>query len=366
MKVCVISTHFAEYGFSLAQALSDRCEVLLVAGEENARMELGSAYRDACLYGGGVQLIHRTRDPKSIARQAQELVRTVRQFAPDIIHVQEDSKDVLAAALPFLPRKPLVLTMHDPKPHAGEDSRARLRTRHGLYVAQLRRRADAALVHGNVLVNDAKEAVRGRGVTVDVIPHGPLGFRHFNPAVQPERGRCLFFGRIQDYKGLDTFVEVINRLHAEGLRVRGVVAGQGPALRNLKAEVKSKGYFELINRFLSAEEAVEQFERADLVLMPYREATQSGVAAFAMGIGRPVVAFNVGALSEFIRNGTTGVLAPPGDVNCFTSATAALLSDDAAKSRMRTAVFELGRGAFSWERIAQRHLAIYDRVAARR
>ena len=365
LRVCFLTTHYAEYGLSLAAALAQHAEVLVVASEENVRMEMGSA---ALAGGAGLpppHVLYRTRSPLSIARQAWALVRAVRRFAPDVIHVQEDSKDVLALALPLLPRRPLVLTMHDPRPHAGADTAAYKRSRHAMYFAQLRRRADAMVVHGQRLVDEARQAVDGRPIPITVAPHGPLGHRGSGaPAVAAEPGRCLFFGRIQAYKGLDLFVAAIERLADAGVPVRGVVAGRGPALEPLRVKLSTDDRFELIDTFLTPQQAVQQFQRAQVVLMPYREATQSGVAAFAMGVGRPVVAFDVGALRESVIHGETGLLAPAGDLQAFVGAAEQVLTNGALARELGAGALALGRGAFSWDAIAHIHLGLYRELSA--
>ena len=364
LRVCLLATHFAEYGYALAQALARRCRVFVVASEENTRMEIGRDFIAGGFGGQASHLLYRTRNPVSIARQAFALVRAVRRFAPDVIHAQEDSKDVLALALPFLPPRPLVLTMHDPKPHEGADAAAQKRTRHGLYIAQLRRRADAAIVHGQRLAGDARAALGRPAVGIHVLAHGPLGERLAGAqGAAPEPGRCLFFGRIEAYKGLDSFIAAIEGLNAAGIAARGVVAGRGSALEPYRAQLTASPHFELIDEFLSPERAVREFQRAEAVLMPYREATQSGVAAFAMGVGRPVVAFDVGALRESVRDGETGLLVPPGDLAAFVQATARVLGDAALRQRLGTGALALGRGALSWDTIADATLAVYRGLA---
>jgi glycosyltransferase involved in cell wall biosynthesis len=367
LRVCLVATHFAEYGYALAESLAPHADVLVVASEENTRMEIGRDFIEKGFEGQPSHLLYRTRDPLSIVRQGIRLARAVRRFKPDVIHIQEDSKDVLAFALPFLTRVPVILTMHDPKPHQGPDTRDRTRTRHGLYIAQLRRRVDAVIVHGQRLVADAREVLTDDRVTIDVVPHGPLGQRLAQRQPhEAEVGRCLFFGRIQAYKGLETFIASIRLLRQAGLPARGVIAGTGPALEPWRSELEGSEDFELIERFLSAEEAVQEFQRAEVVLLPYREATQSGVAAFAMGVGRPVVAFDVGALRDSVDDGRTGLLAPSGDVEAFVSAATRVLSDAELRRRLGEGALAQGRGSFSWTTIASSHIAIYRRAHVKR
>lgn len=365
LRVCLVFTHFAEYGFELAKALADHVDLLLVASIENTAAELGQQFLAKPDPSMPTHFIRKTRRPWRLWIEAKRLRRVVQNFGPDLIHIQEDSKDALALALLRWKRIPTLLTVHDPKPHSGADARSRRRTRHGLYIAQLRRRASAAVVHGNALVNDARALLPGRPIYV--LPHGPLGLRfgHADPE-GGEPGRCLFFGRIEAYKGLRHFVEAMRRLRDRGLPVVGVIAGRGSDLETHRASIDSDpALFELIERFLTPTEVAEQFLRADIVVMPYENATQSGVAAYALSIGRPVVAFDVGAIGEAVLHGLNGLLAPPGDIDQLTDLIANVIEDRSLRRRLASGALERGRGECSWPRIAEGLLPIYRELAHR-
>jgi len=360
LRVCLVASHFAEYGFALGAALQPHAEVLLVACRENTTAELGEHFVAGSSDGFRIHFFRKSRNPLRTVAEAAGIVRAVRAFQPDVLHVQEDSKDALALALPWLGRVPVLLTVHDPKPHSGDDTRVRRRTRHGLYIAQLRRRADALLVHGERLVADAREVAGGRPRPVHVLPHGPLGERcmaHSQTAQEP--GRCLFFGRIEAYKGLRHFIAVIKNLNTQGLSVRGVVAGRGSDLEPHRATLVADPAFELIEKFLSPQEVATQFLRADVVVMPYENATQSGVAALALGAGRPVLAFDVGALAEMVLDGHTGLLVAPGDLGALTTALAGLVTDRGLNKRLGTGARHRATKEFSWSHIAAGSLHIY-------
>jgi len=365
LRICLIGSHFAEYVFALARAVSFHAEVLVVAQKENTVAEISADFvREGC---GGLRthFLRRTRNPLAIAVQALALVRAVRGFAPDVIHVQEDSKDILALALPFLGHVPVLLTVHDPKPHSGDDARVRRMTRHGRYIAQLRKRADAVLVHGHTMVDDARSVMERPALEAFVVPHGPLGQGvAVQDDVRREPGRCLFFGRIEAYKGLGRFIDVVELLAQRGVAVKGVVAGRGSDLERHRARLQSPR-FELLDKFLAPEEVAREFRRADLVLMPYENATQSGVAAYAMGVGRPAVVFDVGALRELVRDAETGLVVPAGDMEALARAVQRVVEDRALNLQLSANAAALGQGELSWPQIARQSCAIYEGLARR-
>jgi glycosyltransferase involved in cell wall biosynthesis len=127
---------------------------------------------------------------------------------------------------------------------------------------------------------------------------------------QPQGGeakRLLFLGRLMKYKGLSMFLDAVELLLKENIAVSVGVFGEGniddslPRLRKLGAEV--------VNRWLSSDEIADTLNRFDVMVLPYLEASQSGVAATAFGAGLPVVATPVGGLVEQVIDGHTGVLA---------------------------------------------------------
>lgn len=363
-RICLIATHFAEYSILLARALREAgADVLLVINPDNARAEMGEDFvRDGC-DGLHTHFVRKTFNPFALLSQVIGLIRAVRSFAPLVIHVQEDSKDVLACALAFLPRVPLILTMHDPKPHSGADSRTRNRSRHGIYIDQLRRRADAVIVHGEQLVSDARDSVPSRQIPVFAIPHGPLGISFsLPPDSGQDRMRCLFFGRIEAYKGLRHFIAVIQLLNQRGIRAFGVVAGRGSDLENYRDVLGDTSKFEVIEKFLSPEEVVQQFSQARVVVMPYDNATQSGVAAYALGLGRAVVAFDVGALREMVCDGKTGRLVPHGNLPALADAIEEIIENQEVAESMQSNALLLGHTDFSWRAIAGMTLTAYATI----
>jgi len=124
----------------------------------------------------------------------------------------------------------------------------------------------------------------------------------------------LTFGAIRPYKGVDLALEALARVDPE-LRVRLVVAGRSWGLADdLRAQAKRlglNGRFELRERFVSGEEAALLFTAADASLLPYRSATQSGVAQLSFAYGRPVLASHVGGLPAAVEHGVNGLLCEP-------------------------------------------------------
>ena len=112
----------------------------------------------------------------------------------------------------------------------------------------------------------------------------------------------LFFGRIDDYKGLDNIYIIAKALP----NIEFVVAGSGQS-KYLEKLMELKNV-KIMNRFIESDEVLELFQRAKACLLPYKSATQSGVQILSYSYATPVIANNVGNIKEFIRVGKTGFL----------------------------------------------------------
>lgn len=120
----------------------------------------------------------------------------------------------------------------------------------------------------------------------------------------------LFFGFIRDYKGLDTLLLAMTKLKNKNIKL--LVAGEfysskGNYLKiidenNLKSSVILK------SDFIPTNEVKYYFSACDVVILPYKSATQSGIVQIAVNFRKPVIATNVGGLGEVIKNDEIGFI----------------------------------------------------------
>jgi len=118
--------------------------------------------------------------------------------------------------------------------------------------------------------------------------------------------------------------------------------------------------------FQPIEEAARLFAAADVVVLPYRRASASGVLLLAYAFARPVIAYPVGGLPEALVDGTTGWLCARPDP----AALRAALEDARAagpreRERRGQAAAALASAQFSWEAISERTIALYRDVTTR-
>jgi glycosyltransferase involved in cell wall biosynthesis len=195
-----------------------------------------------------------------------------------------------------------------------------------------------------------------------LVPH-PV-YEIFPPAVPKSAARTrlgirdrrvlLFFGYIRAYKGLRTLLEALPEI-LKRMPVRLVVCGEFYEGRadtlDLIAGLGIGNAVTLNDRFIPNEEVGDYFCAADLVVLPYVAASQSGIVQIATHYDRPVVATSVGGLPETVRNGRTGYLVPPGDSKALAGAVLRYFREK------RTGFFERNIRAekkkYSWDRMAE-------------
>ena len=122
----------------------------------------------------------------------------------------------------------------------------------------------------------------------------------------------LFFGIIREYKGLDVLIESINILKNKLDDFHLLIVGE--CYENINKYLSLINQFELnhlvtfINEYVSEKDISKYFSCSDVVVLPYKTASQSGVIQIAYNFNTPVVTTDVGGLSEYIDDGNTGVL----------------------------------------------------------
>ena len=174
---------------------------------------------------------------------------------------------------------------------------------------------------------------------------------------------ALFFGYVRAYKGLDLLLTAWPRVR-ERRAVRLLVAGEfyeDPApYRALAQAAGGEPHVRLLDRYLKDDEVEAVFRAADLVVLPYRSATQSGVTHVAYALGVPVITTDVGGLAETVTDGVTGLVVPPADPQALGDAVVRFFEQGMA-ARMRPHLEALRR-THSWEALAGQALELVDEL----
>ncbi|MDR3531755.1 MAG: glycosyltransferase [Rhodopila sp.] len=235
------------------------------------------------------------------------LLRKLRRVMPDLaICAMPGPLDLLMAAALRLLGTRLVVVVHEADAHPGDGfpmqlTLQRLLCRHASGLAAL-----SAHV-GTRLRRQGLAGIPRR----PLIPfaHPPLAFEMPKTERAPGPPRLLCFGRLLPYKGLDLLAGALASLPSETeIAVR--VVGSGPESPALDALRACRGVT-VENRWVPETEIGALLAWSDGLILPYREASQSGVAAAAIAAGRPVIATRVGGLREQLSAAPQAVLCEP-------------------------------------------------------
>ncbi len=307
--------------------------------------------------------------PRRILRQRQvELFyRGLRAFVPrlrgagiDMIHAHQAFPDgaavrLLAADLGLQ----YVVTVHgaDVNVNLAGDGPVRRRT-----VQALDDAAAVMAVSGAVARRLAAVVPAHR---LHVVPNG-VGVHHrATPStILPGHRVVLSVGNLFASKGHAAVLAALARLGTPYADVAWVVVGDGPEHRRLAARARELGMAErtLFLGWRPHDEVLGLMARADAFVLPSAPEGFGVVYAEAMAQGAPVVACRGEGPADFVVDGESGLLVPPGDEAAVTAAIARLLDDPDAARRLAAA----GRRAIldlTWERNAARQIEIYEEVA---
>ena len=223
-------------------------------------------------------------------------------------------------------------------------------------------------VHGESLARQLEQATGCRAV---VIPHGNQDWiaRQAGPApdlnrqlnLPPGRPVALLFGSLTRYKGIDVLLEALRRLPA-GQRPIAVIAGFPLAdcpIDELRRQAQRSGLDNWVRwqiGYIPTPEIAWYFRRADVVVLPYRAASQSGVAHLALTFGKPMIVTATGSLPELMAEESNGLVVEPGDADALAAALARITGNDELRERMGLAARHLAETRHNWDAIARQVL----------
>jgi glycosyltransferase involved in cell wall biosynthesis len=240
------------------------------------------------------------------------LARRIAALRPDVaVCALAGPLDLLMAAALRRLGVPFVVLVHDADAHPGDGFPFQMWLQRALCRRAMTLAALSAHV-GDRLLRQNLAGTRGRPLIRLRLPPMPYDVAPRSRDTAPEGGegfRLLSFGRLLPYKGLDLLADSLRLLGPQaGLQVR--VVGSGPESPALAA-LRGLPGVAVENRWVPEDEVGSLLDWADAVVLPYREASQSGVAAAAIAARRIVIATNVGGLAEQLAGEALAILCEP-------------------------------------------------------
>jgi glycosyltransferase involved in cell wall biosynthesis len=167
------------------------------------------------------------------------------------------------------------------------------------------------LVHNQSLASAIKKELPTAEIAIS--PH-PIFDQYPSPNMKLEQRaslELLFFGIIRDYKGLDILLNAVAELHDIDfkLTIVGECWGNWDKYQKQIDDLQLNNRIETVIQYASDEEAANYFTRADVVVLPYRSMTGTGVIPLAYHFETPVICSDLPAFHEVVKERYTGVIA---------------------------------------------------------
>ncbi len=181
--------------------------------------------------------------------------------------------------------------------------------------------------------------------------------------IDPGNLYLLFFGFIRAYKGLDLMIEAFSDSRLRNKRLKLIVAGEfyedaAPYMR-LVSKYNLENDIIFFDHFIKDNEVPLFFSIADLIVQPYKTATQSGVTQIAFHYEKPMLVTDVGGLSEIVADGECGyVVKPEADY----IAAAILDYFDNNRKDLFTAGVKREKEKFTWDKMTRAIIEVYENI----
>ncbi len=239
---------------------------------------------------------------------------------------------------------------------------------------------DGIVVHSEVIKSQMFKifGAKARKWSICVIPHGTedklfekvdenilSNYRNKIKLLKSNEHNFLFAGIIHENKGLDVLLKSwgkhINKYPSDKLYIIGKTT------YNISNELKiiERFHSSIITSFgyKSDEELLAYYIECDFVVLPYKEASQSGVLLTALTLGKPVIATNVGGLPEVINKVHGGYIVNPNDPHLLSEAldkTANISAHNLIE--WSNNIREKTLAAYSWDNIANLTIDFYNKI----
>jgi len=340
----------AEYVVSFASALAKNAKVMLFA-ENNSKQfvrflnNLKVNFYDV-----------RTHNLLELLRQIKSILYYKKEFAPDITLFIGPYLWSIPALI--FAKHPICTIFHDVNLHPGEITWWR-----ELILRLFANKSDYYIVHGENLKKQLLKKYNLAENHIQIMLHGELSlYKKLKfVKVKEEPHTILFFGRIREYKGLKYLIDAIPTIRKSIPDLKVIIAGEGET--DINKDILSSDAIELYNFRIPTEMANKFFQRASAVILPYTEASQSGVIPLAYAFNKPVIATAVGSIPDVVKHGKTGFLIQPKNSKYLAKAVIKLLKNKNLSEKMAKECKTMSL-ALGWDRQISNIMPFFNKIVS--
>jgi glycosyltransferase involved in cell wall biosynthesis len=311
----------------------------------------------------------RAVDPPADLLALARVVRLIAELRPDVVHAHSSKAGAVARCARLVrPRTPVLYTPHG-YAFAGYFSR---KSERGVYreiergLATLTTRVVCVCEAEARLARKIGPADRVRVVHngIELVPDGAVDGRIAELARQ---GPVLCaLTQLRPGKGLETLIQSLPDVLDRHPRLQVAIGGEGPDRERLHAAARAAGVAAAVHFLGPTADPASILRGADVFVHPSWAEAFPYVVLEAMSMGLPVLASDVGGISEALVDGESGLLVPSGDDRALRDALLHMLGDTAVRSRMGAAAKRRVQARFTRTAMIDRLVAVYDEVLSRR
>ena len=365
MKAVLLSYYFDDFMIHMKESLSKSIEThLLMPSSSKSFLE-----KHPNRLRNNVYLFNKYRltNPKTIT-EAYRIAQHIKKINPDIIHIQAADWVRILLIMYFCRDYKIILSLHDPYTHLGEHSFFKTFGK-----KEVLARANGIITHGEKMYDYCIKNNISKAEITTSIPLGELSlYKDYNPIPNnleiEEKYKSgifvlLMFGRFFEYKGLSLLLKAEELMRKKGEKGFSILlAGRGPDLDFHYEQIYKNSNIILIDDYIDNASVSYIFENSSAVVLPYVEATQSGVIPLSYSFGKPIIATDVGSISEFIIDGKTGKLVKAGDPKDLAEKIINLKNNKTLLSKMSLNSLNYSQTKLSWKGIAKTNISFYKKI----
>lgn len=285
---------------------------MLLAQECNLFCVVGNCNIESSIINEKARLVLNINKNNYLSYFSLKNARAIKKFAKDntidcVLYMTDSIANILLMVK--LDDYKQIVYLHNPEPHAGTPFLIAIFQRLSNIVAT--RLSDKIIVASKLQKVEMMAGKKYHRVInkIEVVYLGAQSQMLFDLPKVDEDIDVLFFGRIEYYKGLDVLIKAMSmpNMHNKSCFIigRGNVEN---AINGLEIPKNVK----IINKYLPDKEIAEFINRCKVFVLPYREATGTQIAQTAMYYRKPIIATDVGCLSEYIVDGVNGLVVEAG------------------------------------------------------
>lgn len=368
MKLYYLSTaSFSQVDVGVLDLLAGKCDIHYSVVIQNKNTNFTSEeLQDYCARNGvayqAFLLKYRFRDIR-IASIFYSIIQDIREKNPDVIYIASFDHPIFALLSGLLDRKKVIIGLHDVEYHSNFPNAKML---------GIGRKIVMSLFQTFQVFSKSQERLFRRLYPSEKVYAIPLPLSDYGDgqgaAARDGGVRFLFFGNILPYKGLDVLLNAVNGLSKTRRDFTLTIAGRcDDWSAQYEPMIGDDSVIEKKIGFIGNDEVAPLFSGTDYLVLPYRDATQSGPLMISYNYGVPVIASRIDSFVDQVEEGISGYLFEPESPGDLQKTLERVLTDHGDRYvKLSETTRKFVSDTYSREQIASRYLSMFNEISKRK